>query len=122
MIHKSTLYDIEYVNSKFEKCKIKRNGCVGCCTDIAFKDNHFRALRQTHRKLWDMYMEKGMAEQLIALQNYKSNGVFSPLEYFNEAEYALLERPCAFDDIGDHIIEDQITLSEYDSEFFDDTQ
>lgn len=112
----SPLYDIKYVNSKFEVCNIKRNGCVGCCTDIAFKDNHFSALRQTHRKLWDMYMEKGMAEQLIALQKYKSNGKFSFLEYFDNAEYTLLERPCAFDDIGEHIEQDQITLSDYDSE------
>ena len=36
----SSLYDIEYTNSKGEVCFIKRNGCVGCCTDISFRDNH----------------------------------------------------------------------------------
>lgn len=113
----SPLYDIEYTNCKGKTCKVKRNGCVGCCTDIAFKDNHFSTLRKTHPALWEMYMRKGMAEQLIALQKYKSNGVPNYLNVALSYEDAMERRPCAFDEIGEHLTSDDITESEYDSEF-----
>lgn len=118
----SPLYDIEYVNSNWERCTIKRNGCVGCCTDIAFRDNHFSVLRKTHPKLWEFYMNRGMAEQLMALENYKSNDTGSFLDIAFTPEEALERRPCAFDDIGEHINRDDITDAEYDSEqlSFDD--
>ena len=86
----SPLYDMTYVNRKYEGCYIKRNGCVGCCTDIAFPDNHMSVLRQTHPHLWRHYMKSGLGEQLM--------------------------KPCAFDRIGERIVEDEITTSDYDSE------
>lgn len=112
----SPLYDIEYKNHKGEICKVKRNGCVGCATDIAFKDNHFSVLRQTHPVLWENYMKKGMAEQLVALQRYKSNGLPNYINIAHCAEDAVDRRPCAFDDICDHVVQDDLTISEYDSE------
>lgn len=112
----SPLYDIEYTNCKGETCHIKRNGCVGCCTDIAFKDNHMSVLRQTHPERWEHQMKHGLGEQLMNLQKYKGNGKVNYLNIAPDAETAMDVRPCAFDDIGERIIPDDITLSEYDSE------
>ncbi len=112
----SPLYDMTYVNRKYEGCYIKRNGCVGCCTDIAFPDNHMSVLRQTHPKLWRNYMKSGLGEQLMNLEEYKNNGQLSFLSIAFDVEDAVDRRPCAFDRIGERIIEDEITKSEYDSE------
>lgn len=112
----SPLYDIEYTNYKGERCRIKRNGCVGCATDIAFRDNHFSALRQTHPWLWDRYMRDGMAEQLICLQRYKTNGLPNYLTVAESADDAINVRPCYFDAVGEYMVKDEITESEYDSE------
>lgn len=112
----SPLYDMEYVNSKGETCCIKRNGCVGCCTDIAFKDNHMSVLRQTHPKRWEQQMKSGLGEELIALYKYKGNGKVNYLSIARNVGDALDMRPCAFDDLGQRIISDQITSSKYDSE------
>lgn len=113
----SPLYDIEYTNIKGQRCRIKRNGCVGCATDIAFKDNHFSALRKTHPDMWEFYMQHGMADQLIALQKYKSNGKINFLNRpLTNGERALQTRPCEFDEIGEHIEATQLTFSDYDPE------
>lgn len=112
----SPLYDIKYTDSNGNIRNVKRNGCVGCCTDIAFRDNHFSTLRQTHPALWEMYMKKGMAEQLLNLQRYKSNGKINYLDVAISPEDAMDRRPCAFDEIGDHLTGDEFTESEYDSE------
>lgn len=112
----SPLYDITYVNRKYEGCYIKRNGCVGCCTDIAFPDNHMSVLRQTHPKLWRHYMKSGLGEQLMKLEEYKNNGQMSMLLIADDADDAIDRRPCAFDRIGERIVDDEITKSEYDSE------
>lgn len=110
------LYDIEYTNTKGEVCHIKRNGCIGCCTDIAFRDNHMSVLRQTHPDRWEHQMKLGLGEQLINLQKYKSNGRLNYLNIASDAEDAMDMRPCAFDDIGVRIVSDDLTISEYDSE------
>ncbi|MGF7145308.1 3'-phosphoadenosine 5'-phosphosulfate sulfotransferase (PAPS reductase)/FAD synthetase [Anaerotaenia torta] len=112
----SSLYDIEYKNSKGEICHVKRNGCVGCCTDIAFKDNHMSVLRQTHPGRWEHQMKSGLGEQLMNLQKYKSNGRINYLNVARNIEDAMDMRPCAFDEIGDRIVSDGITQSEYDSD------
>lgn len=114
------LYDIEYKNSKGEVFHIKRNGCVGCCTDIAFKDNHMSILRQTHPERWEQLMKSGLGEQLMALQRYKGNGRVNYLNIACDIDDALDMRPCAFDDIGERIIVDKLTGSEYDSELDED--
>lgn len=112
----SPLYDMTYVNRKYEGCYIKRNGCVGCCTDIAFPDNHMSVLRQTHPKLWRHYMKSGLGEQLMKLEEYKNNGQLSFLSIADDVDDVLDRRPCAFDHIGERIKKDGITSSEYDSE------
>jgi len=105
----SPLYDMTYVNRKYEGCYIKRNGCVGCCTDIAFPDNHMSVLRQTHPSLWRHYMKSGLGEQLIKLEEYKNNGQLSFLRMAYNVDDVL-------DRIGERIVEDGITKSGYDSE------
>lgn len=112
----SPLYDIEYINNKGECCCIKRNGCVGCCTDIAFKDNHMSVLRQTHPKLWEHYMKSGLGDELMKLYKYKGNGKVNYLSIARNISDAIDMRPCAFDDLGERIVSDGITTSEYDSE------
>lgn len=112
----SPLYDMTYVNRKHEGCYIKRNGCVGCCTDIAFPDNHMSVLRQTHPNLWRHYMESGLGEQLMKLDEYKNNGQLSFLSIADDVADVLDRRPCAFDRIGERIVEDDVTKSTYDSE------
>ena len=112
----SPLYDMTYVNRKYEGCYIKRNGCVGCCTDIAFPDNHMSVLRQTHPHLWRHYMKSGLGEQLMKLEEYKNNGQISLWGSADDVEDVMDSRPCAFDRIGERIVEDEITTSDYDSE------
>jgi len=112
----TSLYDIEYTNTKGEICRIKRNGCVGCCTDIAFKDNHMSILRQTHPERWEQQMKSGLGEQLMNLQKYKGNGKVNYLSIVQNIGDAIDVRPCAFDDLGERIITDDITSSKYDSE------
>lgn len=112
----SPLYDIEYVNSKGTTCNIKRNGCVGCCTDIAFLDNHMSVLRQTHPRRWEQQMRSGLGEELINLYRYKGNGKVNYLSVAEDIEDVLETRPCAFDDLGDRLVSDEETASSYDSE------
>ena len=112
----TSLYDMEYTNCKGETSRIKRNGCVGCCTDIAFKDNHMSVLRQTHPERWEQQMKSGLGEQLMNLQKYKCNGRVNYLNIARNIEDAIDMRPCAFDEIGERIVADDITSSEYDSE------
>jgi 3'-phosphoadenosine 5'-phosphosulfate sulfotransferase (PAPS reductase)/FAD synthetase len=114
----SPLYDITYMDRNKNICFIKRNGCVGCATDIAFPDNHFSILRQTHPTLWKNYMKKGMAEQLQNLERYQSNGQIGILS-FMDAVRVMDVRPCAFDEVGRRIRRNEITESEYDSEEVD---
>lgn len=112
----SPLYDMEYVDSKGRTCHVKRNGCVGCCTDIAYKDNHISVLRKTHPKLWEYQMTHGLGEELAKLQRYKSNGRINLLNTKRTAKELVELRPCAFDDIGERIVRDWLTDGEYDSE------
>jgi len=112
----TTLYDMEYVDNKGETRNIKRNGCVGCCTDIAFKDNHMSVLRQTHPERWEQQMKSGLGEQLMNLQKFKGNGRINYLNVAKNIDDAMDMRPCAFDEIGERIVMDDITSSKYDSE------
>jgi len=114
------LYDMGYTNNKGEICHIKRNGCVGCCTDIAFKDNHMSVLRQTHPERWEQQMKSGLGEQLMNLQKYKGNGRVNYLNIALDVKDAVDMRPCAFDDVGERIVADELTSSEYDSEADDE--
>lgn len=110
----SKLYDITYKNHKGEACKIKRNGCIWCATDIAFKDNHLSVLRQTHPDLWESGMRLGLGDELMKLQKYQSNGVPNMMNILDGAEEVMGLRPCAFDDVGGHIKHNGIIDSGYD--------
>lgn len=111
----SPLYDIEYVGSDGLRHKIKRNGCIACATDIAYKDNHLSVLRQTHPQYWKGYMKLGLGQELTRLQRYKSNGLPNMLNVL-DGDAALEQRPCAFDDIGAHITHSDMIDAEYDPE------
>lgn len=61
-------------------------------------------------------MKSGMGEQLMNLYNYKGNGRVNYLSIALNVSDAINERPCAFDDIGERIVNDNLTKSRYDSE------
>ena len=111
----SKLYDIEYTDCKGETCKIKRNGCIGCATDILYRDNHLAALRKTHPNLHAALMKYGMADELKKLYATRSNGIPSIIDVFDDTERLLNVRPCAFDDIGSKLDHEGID-EEYEEE------
>ncbi len=98
------LYDMGFVGRDGQVHKIKRNGCMGCGTDILFRNNHMATLRRTHPKQWQVFMKKGMAEQIQllrrAIYTKKRRGQLSLLDSC-DAEFLLENRPCAFDDLGE---------------------
>lgn len=50
------------------------------------------------------------------LEEYKNNGQLSFLNIADDVDDVLDRRPCAFDRIGERIVKDSLTKSEYDSE------
>lgn len=94
----SKLYDMGYTDKFGGFHKIKRNGCMGCATDLLFPQNHMSLLRKTHPKVWHLFMKKGMAKEIINLQIAKRNGQESIFDLWG-AERILEERPCYFDSI-----------------------
>ncbi|MBQ7131261.1 MAG: phosphoadenosine phosphosulfate reductase family protein [Oscillospiraceae bacterium] len=93
----SPLYDIEYEDEDGNLQKIKRNGCVGCATDIGFKNNHMASLRKTHPKMWRGYMTKtGLGDEIMKLHRYKPSKI-SKMDFFNTASELAEISPCAFD-------------------------
>lgn len=114
----SPLYDMGWTDNCGRCHKIKRNGCMGCGTDLLFKNNHMAMLRRTHPKAWETFMRKGMADELRKLQTAKQNGQLSVLDVF-DTEYLIENRPCAFDRIDRLKLEDDTMTEdemEYDSE------
>ncbi len=100
----ASLYDLGFVGKDGQVHKIKRNGCMGCATDILFRNNHMATLRRTHPRHWCLFMRRGMGEQIQSLRRAmfarKRKGQFSLLDSC-DAEYLLAHRPCAFDDLTD---------------------
>ncbi|MEG2274666.1 MAG: hypothetical protein RSC44_04965, partial [Clostridia bacterium] len=114
----SALYDMQYFTPNGEVCKIKRNACVGCATDIAFADNHLAALRQTHPILWKGYMLKtGLGDEIMKLRAVKKGSALSRLDFFTCAIQVSMFGGCAFDNLD--LQQDEITQSEYESEELD---
>lgn len=111
----SALYDMGFKDSDGKYHKIKRNGCMGCGTDLLYPNNHMAMLRRTHPKQWMAFMRNGMAEQIQKLQVAKRNGQLSILDVY-DANDLLDIRPCAFDRIDKLILQDD-TLSENEIEF-----
>jgi 3'-phosphoadenosine 5'-phosphosulfate sulfotransferase (PAPS reductase)/FAD synthetase len=105
----SELYDIEYEDKQGNKCKMQRNGCIGCFTDYGYENSHMFVLRQTHPKRWETVMRFGMAEQVQKLRTAgnsryrKDNRVIDMFDLYEGDEYderikwAIDNRPCSFD-------------------------
>lgn len=104
----SPLYDMEYTKSDGTTACIERNGCIGCFTDFGRRDSHMSILRQTHPNLWTWVMRHGMAEQLARIRTtntkYRKSSVLDATttcktdeEYDQIIQWAIENRPCAFD-------------------------
>jgi len=110
----ASLYDMGYTDQYGGYHKIKRNGCMGCATDLLYPDNHMAMLRRTHPKTWMSYMKRGMADEIIKLQRLKRQGQRSIFDVFSTEE--LLERrPCYLDSITAMVMRDNtLTADEMD--------
>jgi len=112
----STLYDIGYISHDGSRKNIRRNGCMGCATDLAYKDNHLFALRQTHPRAWKVFMRSGLGQEIRNLQHVLRTNQMDIFDVFPTNE--LIEaQPCIFDDLdglgGKPELSDELT---YDSE------
>jgi len=109
----SPLYDLEYKDVDGNMCHMRRNGCYGCYTDYGRKNSHMYVLRQTHPRIWDAVMKKGMAAEIQKLRttdqfrpskrDYARLAIHGALAEFDGETYderiawAVENRPCAFD-------------------------
>lgn len=92
----AALYDIGWTDNNGVYHKIKRNGCIGCATDLLYPNNHMAMLRRTHPRHWETFMSRGMAAEIQKLQLAKRNGQLSLFDVYSAQD--LLEiRPCIFD-------------------------
>lgn len=110
----SPLYDRVWKDEAGRTHNIKRNGCFGCATGIAFADNQMKILRQTHPRIWEKVMRAGMAEQLQALRIARANGQISVLDLY-PVDDLIWFRPCVFDSVNELIVDDGLP-KEYDPE------
>ena len=110
----SPLYDMFWTDREGNRHNIKRNGCFGCATGIAFADNQMMMLRRTHPLLWEKVMRSGMAEQLKNLRIARARGQISVMDVMT-AEELIDERPCIFDSVDELILTDGLQ-TEYDAE------
>ncbi len=111
----ASLYDMGYQDRDGGYHRIKRNGCMGCGTDLLFPGNHMATLRRTHPKAWSVFMRKGMASEIQKLQQVQRKGQLSLFDVF-DAEELMERRPCIFDSITDLVLEDD-TLRGSELEF-----
>ena len=89
---------------------------MGCATDLAYKDNHLFALRQTHPRAWKVFMRSGLGQEIRNLQHVLRTNQMDIFDVFPTNE--LIEaQPCIFDDLdglgGKPELSDELT---YDSE------
>jgi len=107
----SSLYDQGYTDGSGTFHHIKRNGCMGCATDLLFPNNHMSTLRRTHNKAWSVFMRRGMAAEIQKLQRVQRNGQLSLFDVF-DAEDLLERRPCIFDSINELVLEDDTMIAD----------
>jgi len=118
----SPLYDMGWQEDDYcdgEYHKIKRNGCMACGTDLLFPNNHLASLRHTHPKAWEVFMRRGLADEILKLQRAKRNGQYSIFDYCSGTDYLIDSRPCAFDRIDQLVLDEVASASdmrEYDAE------
>lgn len=110
----SSLYERTWTDRAGNQKKVKRNGCFGCATGIAFADNQMAVLRQIEPRIWGRVMRSGMAEQLQNLRIARANGQLSFMDLY-DANSLLDIRPCVFDSVDELILKDTVPR-EYDSE------
>lgn len=108
----SSLYDMGYKDDNRVFHKIKRNGCMGCGTDLLFPNNHMAILRRTHQKQWKVIMQKGMAAEIQRLQIAKRNGQVSLFDVYNTVDDLLDIRPCIFDRIDRLVLKSDTWVDE----------
>lgn len=114
----SSLYDMGWTDRNGVFHKIKRNGCMGCGTDLLYANNHMAMLRRTHPKHWELYMRRGMATEIQNLQIAMRNGQMSLFDVMG-TEDLLETRPCIFDRVNHLIYDDDDWTAEeqkYDPE------
>ena len=99
------LYDKGYTDGEGRFHKIKRNGCMGCATDLLFPNNHMAMLRRTHPHAWRTFMGRGMAAEIRSQQAARRNGQMSLFDVLS-ADELLDERPCIFDRLDRFVLED----------------
>jgi len=93
------LYDMTYTARDGSTQRVKRNGCLGCATDLQFKDNHLFVLRQTHPRAWRTLMRKGMGVEIRKLQRaLRGGGQLTLMDLFSVDELVDMQ-PCVFDDL-----------------------
>ncbi len=110
----SSLYERTWKDRAGNMKKVKRNGCFGCATGIAFADNQMAVLRQIEPRIWERVMRSGMAEQLQNLRIARANGQLSFMDLY-DADSLLDIRPCIFDSVDELILKDTVPR-EYDAE------
>ena len=104
------LYDMGWTDKNGTHHKIKRNGCMGCATDLLYPNNHMAMLRRTHQKQWEAIMRKGMANEMQNIQIALRNGQMSMFDVYC-ADDLMDVRPCIFDRVDKFVLEDE-TLDE----------
>jgi len=114
----SSLYDMGWTDCNGVYHKIPRNGCMACCTDLLYPNNHMATLRRTHPVAWKAIMTNGQGEEIRKLQLAKRNGQMSILDCYYDTERIIEERPCAFDRIDRLVMFDDTAenISDYDPE------
>lgn len=103
----SPLYELRL----YDGTRVKRNGCMACGTDLIFRKNHLAMLRRTHPKAWDVFMRRGLADEIRKLQRLKRNGQCSVFDYY-ETSSLMDTYPCAFDDINDIVMDDFVAAEQ----------
>lgn len=76
----------------------RRNGCWPCGMDIKFPDNHYKALRQSHPKLWrHLMVDRGVGEMLVKIKLALNAGQYDLFAGTMGVEQLIEARPCFFD-------------------------
>lgn len=95
----AALYDMQYIARDGSTQTVKRNGCLGCATDLQFRDNHLYVLRQTHPRIWRTLMKKGLGAEIRQLQRaMRAGGQLTMMDLFSVDELVEMQ-PCVFDDL-----------------------
>lgn len=95
----ASLYDMTFMARDGSTQRVKRNGCMGCATDLQFEDNHLFVLRQTHPRAWRALMRGGMGVEIQNLQRVlRGDGQLTLMDLFSVDELVEMQ-PCVFDDL-----------------------